>query len=216
VEWALLCDQERLGFLEQPASAVTSAAFVVAAAGILARRPRDSLTPARQQQTVYALLVAGVGLGSFIQHGPHPSWQAYVHDLPLAAVLVFVATDAASDLTGRELSPAWWLVPSAAMVPVVAAGSTASTAAQVVAGTAAIALNLLRALHRPALRVPVLGALGTAAAGALLSRLTRESGRCGPASLIEAHPLWHLLAAVALWWLAAAVGARRPVAVRIR
>ena len=45
------------------------------------------------RRTVFALLVAGVGVGSFIQHGPHPDWQAYAHDLPLAAVLVFVATE---------------------------------------------------------------------------------------------------------------------------
>jgi hypothetical protein len=164
---------------------------------------------------VFALLVAGIGVGSFVQHGPHPSWQAYVHDLPLAAVLVFVAVDAASDLAGRELSPVWWLVPSVAMVPVVAAGPTASTAAQAAMATAAIALNLLRAGRRPALRAPVLLALGTAAAGAVLSRLPGSNVRCGPASLVQGHPLWHLLAAAALWRLAAAVGARRrPAAVR--
>ena len=87
---------------------------------------------------MFALLVAGVGVGSFIQHGPHPDWQAYAHDLPLAAVLVFVAADAASDLTGRELSHRWWLIPSVAMVPVVAMGATASTIAQTVMAAAAI------------------------------------------------------------------------------
>jgi hypothetical protein len=216
MEWAALCNQERLGFLEQPASAITSAAFVVAAAGILAGRPRESGTPAREQRTVFALLVAGIGVGTFVQHGPHPPWQAYVHDLPLAAALVFVAADAASDLTGHELSPGWWLVPSAAMVPVVAAGPTASTAAQAAIAAAAITLNLLRARHRPALRAAVLLALGTAAAGAVLGRLTGRSGPCGPESFITGHPLWHLLAAAALWRLAAAVGARRQPALRLR
>jgi hypothetical protein len=216
MEWAALCDRERLGFLEQPASAVTSAAFVVAAAGILVGRPPGSVTPARQQQTVLALLTAGIGVGSFVQHGPHPSWQAYMHDLPLAAVLVFVATDAASDLAGRELSQGWWLVPSAAMVPLVAAGPAVSTAAQAVMAAAAVGLNLLRALHRPALRAPILVALGTAAAGAVLGRLTGRGSRCAPESLVLGHPLWHLLAAAALWWLAAAVGARRPLVIRLR
>src|SRR5262245_15180659 len=212
MEWAALCDQQQLGFLEQPASAITSAAFVVAAAGILAGRPGESVTPPRGQQTVFALLAAGIGVGSFVQHGPHPSWQAYAHDLPLAAALVFVAVDAAADLSRRELSPAWWLIPSAAMVPVVAAGPAASTTAQAAAAAAAIALNLLRARHRPALRARVLTALGAAAAGAVLGRLTGPSGRCGPESLVLGHPLWHLLAAAALWRLAATVGARRPSA----
>src|SRR5262249_56759943 len=131
-----------------------------------------------------------------------------------------VAVDAAADIAGHELAPAWWLVPSAAMVPVVAAGPAASTTAQAAAAAAAIALNLLRALHRPALRAPVLMALGTAAAGAALGRHTGPSGRCGPESLVLGHPLWHLLAAAALWRPAAAVGARRqagqPRSARIR
>src|SRR5262249_27479958 len=121
MEWAALCDQQQLGFLEQPASAITSAAFVVAAAGILAGRRGDPGPPPRGQQTLFALLAAGIGVGSFVQHGPHPSWQAYAHDLPLAAALVFVAVDAAADIAGHELAPAWWLGPSAAMGPVLAA-----------------------------------------------------------------------------------------------
>lgn len=212
MEWAALCDQDRTGFLEQPASAITSAAFVVAAVGILAGCPRESASPAREQRTVFALLVAGIGVGSFVQHGPHPPWQAYVHDLPLAAVLAFVAADAVCDLSGRELSPAWWLVPSAAMAPVVAAGSTASTAVQAGFACAAIALNLLRTVRRPALRIPVLTALAFAAAGVVLNRVTGTAGRCGAATLVQGHPLWHLLAAAALWRLAAAVGARRQPA----
>src|SRR4029450_7145158 len=132
MEVAAVCEQYRVGFLGEPASAVTSLAFVAAAGGILVsprhrgagrvfllspgqRGPRRD-TPVRDRQTVvFAALVAGTGVGSFIQHGPHPDWQAYAHDLPLAAVLIFVATDAASDLTERELSPAWWLVPVVAM-----------------------------------------------------------------------------------------------------
>jgi hypothetical protein len=88
------------GRLPRPASAVTSVAFVVAGAGILVARSRgvaQCATSVRDRQMVFALLVAGNGVGSFIQHGPHPPWQAYAHDLPLAAVLAFVATDAVSE-----------------------------------------------------------------------------------------------------------------------
>ncbi len=106
MELVAVCEQYRVGFLGQPASAVTSAAFVVAGAGILVARSRGvtrCVTSVRDRQTVFGLLVAGNGVGSFIQHGPHPPWQAYAHDLPLAAVLAFLATDAVSDLAGREL-----------------------------------------------------------------------------------------------------------------
>src|SRR5919204_4442138 len=100
------CERYRVEFLGQPANAVTSVAFVVAAAGILAahrrRSPEGDPYISDRQTVAFALLVSGIGVGSFIQHGPHPDWQAYAHDLPLAAVLVFVAADAVSDLTERE------------------------------------------------------------------------------------------------------------------
>jgi hypothetical protein len=208
-----VCEQYRLGFLGQPANAVSSVAFVVAAASILSthRRNRRSgdASLADRQSLIFALLVAGVGVGSFIQHGPHPAWQAYAHDLPLAAVLMFVAVDATSDLTGRELPPAWWLVPSAAMVPVVASGPTASTDVQAVIAAAAIGLNFARARRRPAMRRRVVAALGTAVAGAVISAVADRSALCRADSLFQGHAVWHVLAAAALWLLAPAIGARR-------
>jgi len=212
MEFVAACEQYRVGFLGQPASAVTSVAFVVAGAGILVARSRGvarCATSVRDRQMVFALLVAGNGVGSFIQHGPHPPWQAYAHDLPLAAVLAFVATDAVSDLTGRELSHWSWLVPSAAMVPVVASGPRASTIVQATMATGAIGLNLLRTRRRPALRKTVIAALVTAAVGAVIGTLTDRTSLCQPDSLIQGHALWHVLAAAALWRLAPAIGARR-------
>jgi hypothetical protein len=200
--------------LGQPASAVSSLAFVAAGAGILVARSRTGTgwpIRIRGRQTTFGLLVAGVGVGSFVQHGPHPAWQAYAHDLPLAAVLVFVATDAVSDLSGRELSPRWWVVPSLAMLPVVAAGPTASTAVQAALASAAVGLSLLRVRQRPELRATVIAALASAAAGATLGRLLDRTTLHHPAGLVQGHALWHLLAAAALWRLAPAVGARRQL-----
>jgi hypothetical protein len=95
------------------------------------------------------------------------------------------------------------------MVPVVAAGATASTAVQTVMAAAAIGLNVVRAWRRPAVRKPVLAALLTAASGAFLSTLMDRSSLCQPGSLFQGHAIWHVLAAVALWLLGPAVGARR-------
>lgn len=211
MELLAACEHYRAGFLGQPVSAVTSAAFVVASAGILVMRPRSGIEcaeRARHQQTVFALLVAGIGVGSFIQHGPHPDWQEYAHGLPLAGVLAFAAADAASDLIGRELSPAWWLVPSTAMVPIVAAGARASTIAQAILATAAIGVNVLRAWRRRVSRKPVMMALMTAAVGAVTSTVMDRPALCRPDSLVQGHALWHVLAAAALWLLAPAIGAR--------
>jgi hypothetical protein len=213
MEVAALCQQYGDGFLGQPANAVTSVAFVVAGIGILVAGQRSGIqrdTPVLgQQRVVFALLVSGIGVGSFIQHGPHPDWQAYAHDLPLAAVLAFAATDAASDLTGRRLSPAWWLVPTVAMVPVVAYGATASTIVQAVMASTAIGLNLMRARLHPALRRTLNVALLTLAAGSLIGTLTDRTPLCQADSILQGHAVWHMLAAAALWRLAPAIGARR-------
>jgi hypothetical protein len=212
MEMAAGCEQHGVGFLSEPANAVTSLAFVVAAVGILLSHRHNAARrdmPVRDRQTVvFGTLVAGTGVGSFIQHGPHPDWQAYAHDLPLAAVLMFVTTDAVSDLIERELSPSWWLVPAAAMVPVIASGPSASTSLQAAMATAAIGLTLVRARRRPALRRTLITALVTAASGAAIGALSDRTSFCQADSLVQGHAVWHLLAAAALWRMAAAIGTR--------
>lgn len=202
----MACEQFRDGWLAgQPAGTVSALALVVAGLLILAgpRRP----VPARARWT-YGLLVVAVGVGSVIQHGPHPPWQAYAHDLSLAAVLAFVAADAAADLTGRPTRGYWWLLPTAAMVPVVAAGPVASSAVQTGLAVVAIGLSLGRARVRPELRTTLLVALAILAAGALAGTLGERTSLCRPDSLLQGHAVWHLLAAAALWWLAPAIGRR--------
>src|SRR5262249_23163372 len=97
MNWALAAATEtyRAGVLGQPANALSSLSVVAVGAGILV--PRGWPARIRDRRTVFGLLVVGIGVGSFIQHGPHPDWQAYAHDLPLAATLAFVAADAMSD-----------------------------------------------------------------------------------------------------------------------
>ena len=207
------CEPYRIGFLHEPANAISSAAFVVAGASILVASRRSEAWVDRR--AMFAVLVASVGVGSFVQHGPHPDWQAYAHDLPLAAVLVFVATDAATDLTGRELSYRWWLIPSVAMVPVVALGPTASTIAQAGIAAAAIGANLLRAARRPVLRRVLISALVIAAAGATIGSPSDPSSPCRADGLLPRHTIWHVLAAAALWRLATVIGARHGRASRL-
>lgn len=201
MELALGCEAFRGGLLGQPASAVTSLAFVAAGAAAVLRRPRPPLA--------YPLLVAAVGVGSFVQHGPHPDWQAYAHDLPLAAVLAYTAADAAADLTGRRTLARWWPLPTVALVPLVAAGPAASSAGQVALATAAVGLNVWRAVRRPRWRRVLVTALGLLAAGALAGNLGDRTALCRPESLWQGHAAWHLLAAAALWWLTPVIGAGR-------
>jgi hypothetical protein len=210
---AAVCERYGDEFLGQPASALSSVAFVVAGAGIVVADRRSGVhrdTPDEGRQTVvFALLVSGIGVGSFIQHGPNPSWQAYAHDLPIAAVLVFLGADAVSDLTGRGLSPAWWLAPTVGMVPVVASGATASAIVQAVMAAATIGLNLVRARRRPALRRTLNAALTIVAVGAVIGTLSDRTSLCRADALLQGHAVWHVLAAAALWRLAPAIGSRQ-------
>lgn len=208
MELATSCEQRlgeglATGLLGEPANTVSAFAFVVVGLAILAGRPATG-----RSRWSYGLLVAAVGVGSVIQHGPHPPWQAYAHDLPLAAVLAFVAADAAGDLVGRRLPAWWWLVPTAAMVPLIMIGPVVSAAGQVVLGASAVGLGLLRARARPRPRRTLLGALALLGAGALIGTLGEQTALCQPESLLQGHAIWHLLAAAALWWLAPAIGAR--------
>jgi hypothetical protein len=201
------CEQFRDGLIGQPAGTLTALVLVAAGLLILAGR-RPAAAPVRW---TYGLLVVAVGVGSVVQHGPHPPWQGYAHDLPLAAVLGFVAADAAADLTGRRAIGYWWPVPTAALVPVVAIGPVAASLAQGGLAAVAIGLSLRRAQVRPGLRRPLLVALAILAAGALAGTLGERTGLCRPDSLVQGHAAWHLLAAVALWRLAPAVGQRDRV-----
>jgi len=83
---------------------------------------------------------------------------------------------------------------------------------------AAIGLNLLRAIRRPALRKTVIAALVIAAACAAVGTLTDRTSLCRVGDLVQGHAVWHVLAVAALWRLAsvriAAVSALVPVSRR--
>jgi hypothetical protein len=205
VELANACELYRdTGFFGQPANSVTSLAFVVCGVAIAADRKRGL-----HRRVPYTLLVIAVGAGSLVQHGPNPDWQAYAHDLPLATLLAYVAADAAADLLGREVSPAWWLGVPVAMLPVVAAGPTASSITQGGIAAVAIGLNLLRARRRPRLRRALIGSTLILGVGALVGTIGDRTSLCQPGVLLQGHAFWHLMAALALWWLAPAIGRRQ-------
>jgi hypothetical protein len=216
------CEQFQYAFWGQPANSVTSLAFVLTGVAIVVAAALRRSDPPRRGQALHRLratagarvtfgvLVAAVGVGSFIQHGPHPQWQAYPHDLTLAAVLAFLAVDAAADLTGRRLPAVWWCVPALLVAPMIALGPAASTVAQASLGALAVGLNLLRAWRRPQARRRLMVGLGILAVGAVVGNLGDHTGLCQPESLWQGHAAWHALAALALWWVSPVVGTSGP------
>lgn len=93
-------DCERIrqdGGLAQPVNAVTSLAYVAAAA-VLAVELVRSGTGTRAGMT-YSGMLALVGVGSVLYHGPQPPGARRLHDLPIPAALLAAA---ASPLAERR------------------------------------------------------------------------------------------------------------------
>ena len=153
------------------------------------------------------MLVAGVGVGSVIQHGPDPAWSDVAHDLPLLATLAFIAADAAADLTGRSRVWWWWVAPTAALMPLVVAAPRPGDLAQVVLAAVAIGLTVLRGWRRPPLRRAVGWSLALLAVGGIVGTLSRPNGPlCDPESILQGHGAWHILAAAGLAVLGLVIG----------
>lgn len=217
------CEQTTEGFLAEPVSAISSLVFVLAGMTILisARRhpPGQRLDRAIDSQrapsvVAYGVLVAGMGLGSVIQHGPNPPWADLAHDLPLLATLAFVAADATADLNDRSRTWWWWVLPTAALMPIVWAAPRAGDLAQVGVAGIAVALTFARARAQPRLRRWIGWSLAALAVGAAVGTLSRTGGPlCVPESLWQGHAAWHVLASVALVVLAHAIGHREPARV---
>jgi hypothetical protein len=81
--------------------------------------------------------------------------------------------------------------------------------AQTALAIAAIGGSVLRAVRRPVLRRVLITALLIAAAGATIGTPSDPMSLCRAEGLLPRHAIWHVLAAAALWRLAAVIGARR-------
>lgn len=191
------CERLRPGLLSEPASAVSSLVYLGAAA------------LCRPAPPAYVALVAGLGVGSFVQHGPNPPGADLVHDLPLAGTLAFVAADCAADLSGRPRAALWWAAPTLALVPLVVRAPRAADTVQAGMATAAVLLALARARRRPGSRRRIGWALAVLGVGATIGTLSQGGGPlCDPESLLQGHAAWHVLSATALVVLAPVVGRR--------
>jgi hypothetical protein len=190
------------GFFGQPANSVTSLALVAVGVGVIA-----SARSGERQRLVYGLLITATGAGSAIFHGPAPGWADPVHDLPLVALLAFVAVDAVSDLLGRRLPAVWWLAASVSAVALGEIGEPVRWGTQAAIATVAIGASLLRFRARPEIRAIILTALLLLGTGALIGTLSRSNGPlCDPESIFQGHAVWHLMAALALARLTPVIG----------
>ncbi len=200
------CERCRPGLVAQPVNTLSSLAYVVSgAAQLQAAGPSG-----RRSERALAWATVAAGLGSVAYHGPGRRLGRYAHDAALIAMLGYLAVTDAELLLGQEL-PA----PALAAVPVAAAlGAHPATAmaAQIVAGTAAGAIEVARAVTTPASAGPTArrSELATLAVG-LAAHLGGGTGGpwCRPDARLQPHAVWHAMTAATLWLRATDVARAR-------
>lgn len=202
-------DCERLGdeFLVQPVNALSSFSYVVVGVAIAVVARRRRMLDART--IVFAVTLAGVGLGSVAFHGPQPPESRLMHDLPIVVALLFMV------LQGLCL-----LRPGMRWVSPFVIGTVAATvvawfaddAASVMSGVLVAVLVVVEALvfrsgHRPSSRRRQLRGYAAMAAvlvvaGSLYLLGRTDSPVCEPDSYLQPHGLWHVTSAIVfgLWW----------------
>jgi hypothetical protein len=202
------CEAWRGGPLGQPTNTVTSAAYVLAGAWLLART-RQVEPGERWRAAAYGAALAASGVGSIAYHGRGGAWSHWLHDVSLAALLAALPAEQLATVRGWGPAPAlrlWGLATLPAGIHL-AVDPTASTPSTSVLVTAAALGEFDRgrrgtvALPRPARaegrrRVGTASAaLGVALTSYLLGRT--DAPTCRPHSRWQWHGVWHVLGAVA-------------------
>lgn len=179
------CELIRFDFLGQPVNTVTTLAFLMAGVWLL----REG-----RAKWVGVALIA-TGLGSFVFHGPMPSWAEWAHDVSLAWLIVVVGGL-------RTRWERWSRLPSlfllAALFGLVSsAADPLAVALTVVVGASILLRNPTRS---------ELGPLGLLALVAILGRAGATGWPlCDPGSPLQTHAIWHVGAAIAVAWWASIV-----------
>jgi hypothetical protein len=209
---AEFCERARDGALLQPANTLSNLGFVVAGLMIAARadRQRAGHVMSETVATVYACVVVLLGPGSAAMHATQSAWGGHLDMLSMYLVAGFAAAWAwvrwarrgtaafvtayagcvlACELVGRWAGP----------VPVVLhAGNLAFGGLLVVAAV----LETVLWRRGETTRVFRHGVVALAAMlVAFAVWLLTNAGWCDPDSLLQGHAAWHLLCAVAAYWL---------------
>lgn len=82
------CEALRAGALAQPTNALTSGAYIVGGLVVWARLPHAER---KSWGGAYAGLLALVGVGSVLYHGPQPPGSKFLHDAPIPLLLLLIA-----------------------------------------------------------------------------------------------------------------------------
>ena len=209
---ANFCEAARDGFVRQPANTLSNAGFVVAGLLVAVRAGRlpanGVVSPT--VATFFACIVTLLGPGSAAMHATQSEWGGHLDMLSMylvasfaaawawtrwtrrgtpALIAAYVAGIAACELVGLWPDP----------VPVV---HYAGNLAFAVLLMAAVVLEVLLWRRGESARTVAYGVVALAAMlVAFTIWLLSNAGWCDPASLLQGHAAWHLLCAVAAYFL---------------
>ncbi len=188
------CEAIHSGWLDQPSNAYSSLAFVAAAALVISRA-RSATARA------FGVALALVGIGSALFHGRAGDAAGWLHDVSIVGLLVIVLL--------FEEDRGW----AGAALVVAALAIGVSPGADEPLAVALVALIVLKEItgepspDRRWLAVSV----ALLAIGIVFTVLGRSGGPwCDPASILQPHAAWHLLAASGLLAYAVSKGWVRP------
>jgi hypothetical protein len=177
------CEAVAHAVLGQPVNSTTTFVFVIAGVVII------------QRSDLLWVGVASIatGLGSFLFHGPMPSYSEWVHDATLVWLLLIVVAN------GRAWER-WAQLPGLVIIAAIAAiPGTADPVGAVLATVATVTLVLSDRSFA------TLGPIALLIVVAIVGRLGTTGGPlCHPDSVWQPHGLWHIGAAAALTWWALA------------
>lgn len=166
--------------LGQPVNSLTTIAFVIGGAVVIVRTGHLWI----------GIASIATGVGSFLFHGPMPSYAQWAHDASIGWLLLVVAAH------GRVWER-WAHLPGLLIVAaVVAIPGTADPLAVGLATVAIVALVVRDASRQ------TLAPLALLVTVAIIGRLGSTGGPlCDPGSIWQPHALWHMGAATAVtWW----------------
>jgi len=189
---------ERLGpeFWAEPVNALTNLTFLIAA-GIMAWRLRGSGLP---RAWALVVVLAAIGVGSFLFHSFATGWAALADVIPIAAFILIYVFIAHRDYLGHGVWGAWGamlaFLPYAALT---ASGFAALPFFEISAGYWPVVLALLvyAGLLRGRGRLTFGFVIGAAILSASLVARSLDMAVC-PSLPLGTHFLWHILNAVML------------------
>ncbi len=204
------CERRNNSFLEQDVNAWSSLAYLAVGIVIAVEVRRARLPRAVH---AFALVTALEGVGSLLYHGHASDLSQALHDIPLIAMLAFIAGWHVGRLVDRreQLALAGLTIGVAAgVVTFVALPGATDAMVGMLVGVIVIAEVLARRRSMAAVwRLPIL-LFGAIAVGFWLLG-TPDSPACDADSWFQPHAVWHVATAViALAWVDLAYAAVRP------